>query len=204
MTEFADLQISAFADDELSRDECEFLVRRLSRDAEAHRQLLRYAVIGASMRAELLSPDPDVLRRRISAALEGVHLPVRAEAQDAAHAASWLGTLMRPAVGAGIAATVAVAAVLAVSSSYYDAQRLEATAAVMESVPRSVAVESELASGYIVPVSVGNQPYITLTDYIVQHNQFTPAIRRASINSSVIGEQTSWRVTPPAEPVDTE
>jgi hypothetical protein len=74
----------------------------------------------------------------------------------------------------------------------------------MESVPSSVAVESELASTYIVPVSVGNQPYITLTDYIVQHNQFTPAIRRASINSSVIGEQTSWRVAPPAAPVDAE
>ncbi|HSG64662.1 MAG TPA: sigma-E factor negative regulatory protein [Gammaproteobacteria bacterium] len=198
MTESADLQISAFADDELSRDECEFLVRRLSRDSEARRQLLRYTVIGASMRGELLSPDPDVLRRRISAALEGVHLPVRADTQDGAQATPWLRLLTRPAVGAGIAATVAVAAVLVVSSGSRDAQQTEPTAAVMESVPSSVAVESELASGYIVPVSAGSQPYITLTDYIVQHNQFTPAIRRASINSSVVGEQTSWRVAPPA------
>lgn len=203
MTEFADLQISAFADDELSRDECEFLVRRLSRDTEARRQLLRFAAIGASMRGELLGPDPDVLRRRISAALEGVHLAVRSEASDEAPQPSWHQRLTRPAIGAAIAATVAVAAVLVVSSnSYYDVGEAESSVAVMESVPSTTAVEAELLQSYVVPVSVPNQPFITLTDYIVQHNQFTPAIRRASINSSVIGEQTHWRMVPTPQPVE--
>lgn len=201
MTDFADLQISAFADDELSRDECEFLVRRLSRDPEARRQLLRYATIGASLRDELLAPDPDVLRRRISAALEGVHLPTRGQPPYEVQPRGLLQRITQPVVGAGIAATVAVVALLAVGSGSSDSEQDEAAATAMESVPSAPAIESDFdfPPGYVVPVSTGNQPFITLTDYIVQHNQFTPAIRRASINSSVVGEQHYWRVNQSAE-----
>lgn len=202
MTEFADLQISAFTDDELSRDECEFLVRRLSRDAQARRQLLRYAAIGASLRGELLSPDPDVLRRRISAALEGVHLPIRGETHEEVQPRSFSQRMMQPAIGAGIAATVAVVAVLAVSSGSSDSEQAESAVAAMESVPSAPAVESEFLPSYVVPVNAGNQPFITLTDYMVQHNQFTPAIRRASINSSLVGEQHYWRIVPANQAVE--
>ena len=55
-------QISAFSDDELSPEECEFLVRRLERDSESREKVQSYAVIGAALRGELLGPDPDVLR----------------------------------------------------------------------------------------------------------------------------------------------
>jgi negative regulator of sigma E activity len=119
MTESIDLQISAFLDDELSLDECMFLVKRLERDPESRRKTLRYAAIRGAVRGELLDPDPDVLRRRIGAALEGVHLPVRAEPQAAA-----LGQrLFGPAIGAGIAASVAVVALLALNFDRGDHDR---------------------------------------------------------------------------------
>ena len=48
-------QISAFTDDELSAEECEFLVRRLERDPESREKVLRYAAIGSAIRGDMLS-----------------------------------------------------------------------------------------------------------------------------------------------------
>jgi negative regulator of sigma E activity len=198
MTEIAELQISAFVDDELSSDECEFLVRRLSRDPDARRQLVRYSAIGAAMRGELLGPDPDVLRRRISAALEGVHLPVRSEVEPAR---PWR-RLVRPALGGAIAASAAIVALLAVGIDSENSVSVDAPVAAADPIPDAAVVEGELLPSFVVPEQVGTQSSIRLTDYIVQHNQFTPAIRRASINSSVAGEQHYWRPVPQDQPED--
>jgi sigma-E factor negative regulatory protein RseA len=198
MTEIADLQISAFVDDELSRDECEFLVRRLSRDDDARRQLLRYSMIGVAMRGELLGPDPDVLRRRISAALEGVHLPTRAEPAPR----SPLRRLARPALGAAIAASAAIAALLVVSAGSDRSVGNDPPVAAASAIPEAAFFEGELLPSFVVPTEADTQSSIRLTDYIVQHNQFTPAIRRASINSSVAGEQHYWRPVPPTPPAE--
>ena len=53
MTESIQDQVSAFIDDELSAEECAFFVRRLERDPEARRQLIRYTTMGAVLRGEL-------------------------------------------------------------------------------------------------------------------------------------------------------
>jgi len=198
MTEIADLQISGFVDDELSRDECEFLVRRLSRDADARRQLLRYSTIGAAMRGELLGPDPDVLRRRISAALEGVHLPARSEPV----LRSPMRRFARPALGAAIAASAAIAALLVVSAGPGSGDRNEPSIAAADPIPEAALVTGELLPSFVVPTEASTQSSIRLTDYIVQHNQFTPAIRRASINSTVAGEQHFWRPVPQTQPAE--
>lgn len=192
MTESTDLQISAFADGELSRDEVEFLVRRLGRDAEARRKALRYVAVGAALRGELIGPDPDVLRRRISAALEGVHVPDHVQT----HELSPLRRFVRPAAGVGIAASVAVAALLAVSTGSDTDVGVDADTppvAVVETVPAVVPVETELLPSFIIPVSSTSQTSIRFTDYLVRHNRFAPAIRRASINSSIAGEQHTLR-----------
>lgn len=190
MTESPDIQISAFADGELERDECEFLVRRLSRDADARCKTLRYATIGAALRGELIGPDPDVLRRRISASLEGVHVPELVQTP----VPSPLWRFVRPAAGVGIAASVAIAALLAVSTGpNIDPGADAAPMAVIETVPAIVPVETELLPSFVVPVSATSQPSIRFTDYLVQHNRFAPAIRRASINSSIAGEQHTLR-----------
>jgi negative regulator of sigma E activity len=202
MTDIADLQISAFVDDELSSDECEFLVRRLSRDADARRQLLRYQTVGAAMRGELLGPDPDILRRRISAALEGVHLPIRPEPAPP----RTYHRYTRPALGAAIAASVAIAALAVLrvgpGENDTDVPTVAVSGQTSTSPATSVAsdfrsVSSDLTGNPVqaVPASY-NQYSITMTDYIVQHSQYAPGIRRHSINSSVAGEQHYYRSMP--------
>lgn len=199
MTEPTDTQISAFADGELSRDESEFLVRRLSRDADGRSKTVRYATIGAALRGELIGPDPDVLRRRINASLEGVHVPEHVPLPEP----NRLWRFARPAAGVGIAASVAIAALLAVSAGPDGRPSADAPSVeVVETVPTVVPVQTELLPSFVVPVSATNQPSIRFTDYLVQHNRFAPPIRRASINSSIAGEQhTLSRVQelPPAE-----
>ena len=64
-------QISAFIDGELSDSESEFLVRRLNHDQEARRKVSHYSVIGAAIRGDLVTDQPDSLSRRVNAALDG-------------------------------------------------------------------------------------------------------------------------------------
>src|SRR5581483_9879927 len=52
MNEELDSQLSAMFDDELPAAECELLARRLSRDEQLKARWGRYAVIGATIRAE--------------------------------------------------------------------------------------------------------------------------------------------------------
>ena len=105
MSEQIQDQISAFTDDELSAEECAFLVRRLERDPKTRDSVLRYSIIGAALRGELPNPDPDVLRRRVRAELDGVRALEQVRESTAVRS-----RYFRPAVGLGIAASVAVAA----------------------------------------------------------------------------------------------
>src|SRR6476646_11767939 len=107
MTEQISDQISAFIDDELSDEESAFLMRRFERDADARSRAARYTMIGAALRDELVGSDPEILRRRVAAALTGT-APVAQ--QRAVARVQW--RYLRPAVGVGIAATVAVAAIV--------------------------------------------------------------------------------------------
>ena len=200
MTEIADLQISAFVDDELSRDECEFLVRRLGLDAAARRRLLRYHTIGAALRGELLGPDPDILRRRISGSLEGVHLPTRPAEPVMART---YHRYLRPALGAAIAASVAVAAVLVLRVGSSGLSTVDSTVADGRQTSPSPAatVTSDLPRSYVIPASLSSQYSMTMTDYIMQHNQYAPAIRSLSINSSVAGEH-QYRAAPVVQTIE--
>ena len=142
MTDSPDIQISAFADGELARDESEFLVRRLSRDADARCKTVRYATIGAALRGELIGPDPDVLRRRINASLEGVHVPEHAHAS----VPNPLRRFLRPAAGVGIAASVAIAALLAVNPDSERGHVAEALHLAVSGAPRDQ-VDAHMARG---------------------------------------------------------
>src|SRR5690606_13455205 len=104
-------QVSAFIDDELSAEECAFLVRRFERDPDSRSKLVHYSLIGSALRGELLQPDPDMLRRRIHDAVNGASSAVKpvvasAPPPRAVANARWAS----PAVGLGLAASVAVAA----------------------------------------------------------------------------------------------
>jgi negative regulator of sigma E activity len=75
MTEQINDQISAFIDDELSAEESALLVRRFERDPNARQLAMRYTMIGAALRGELLDPHPSLLQRRVSAVLSGAAPP---------------------------------------------------------------------------------------------------------------------------------
>ena len=97
MTDQINDQISAFIDNELSADESALLVRRFERDTEARSRAMRYTLIGASLRGELLEPHPSVLRQRISAALSGNTAPTVAKVRERS-----MERWTRPLFGLGI------------------------------------------------------------------------------------------------------
>ena len=198
-------QISAFNDDELSQDECEFLVRRLERDPESREKVLRYAVIGAALRGELLGPDPDVLRNRLRQALDGVSLVPRRTIDSPGLAAR----MIRPALGAGIAASVAALGLLALNNlasielrggaPLVASQQIAAGDRITEAPSYVVPQESAVILGVAEPLI--QQP-ILLTNYLVRHGEYAFGIGRTSIHSSVVSGQDTWRVTDDQAPVE--
>jgi len=198
-------QISAFNDDELSPDECEFLVRRLERDPESREKVLRYAVIGAALRGELLGPDPDVLRNRLRQALDGVSLVPRRTSDTPGFATR----MIRPALGAGIAASVAALGLLVLNNlasielrggtPLVAAQQTAAGDRTTQAPSYVVPQESAVILGVAEPLI--QQP-ILLTNYLVQHGEYAFGIGRTSIHSSVVSGQDTWRATDDQTPAE--
>ncbi len=197
-------QISAFTDDELSAEECEFLVRRLERDPESRDKVLSYAFIGAALRGELLGPDPGVLRDRVRQTLDGVSLATR----TAADSPAWVTRMIRPVLGAAIAAGVAALGLLALNNTAQISPGDGAPALVAQQFTPGE-LDSQ-APSYVVPQDTGiargaaeqriQQP-ILLTNYLVRHGEYAFGIGRRSIDSYVVSGQDIWRV---ADTVPTE
>ncbi len=190
-------QISAFTDDELTPEECEFLVRRLERDPESRDKVLRYAAIGAALRGELLGPDPDVLRNRVRQILEGVSLAAR----TATDSPGWTMRMIRPVLGTGIAAGVAALGLLALNNATQISPGGGAPVIVAQQATVGEPISQALS--YVVPQDDGTalgvaeqivQPQILLTNYLVRHGEYTIGIGRRSIHSNVVSGQDTWRV----------
>jgi len=112
MNDALKMQISAFVDGELPENESELLLRRLSQDAALRQQVAQYLQIGRLIRHDHEVPGMNELRDRIAAALgeEPLQHPVETGVSGS--------KLTRPAVGVGIAASVAVLALLAIRQVY--------------------------------------------------------------------------------------
>lgn len=186
MTDKINDQISAFIDDELSDQECAFLVRRFEHDTVARGQAVRYTMIGSALRNELLRPDPAILLRRISSALDGAAAPA-AHAPPAAAAQSrhWSARVVRPLAGLAIAAGVASIAILGLRqlndtplSAAGPAVVAKEAADVAE--PPSYVVPRDVAEGH--PV----MPTIRLTNYLVHHGEYASGLSRTSVHSNVV------------------
>jgi negative regulator of sigma E activity len=106
------MQISAFVDGELPENENELLLRRLSHDPALRQQVAQYLEIGRLIRREHDVPGMSKLRDRIAAAMgeEPVQHAIEAEIPAS--------RFTRPAVGAAIAASVAVIALFALRQVY--------------------------------------------------------------------------------------
>jgi negative regulator of sigma E activity len=187
MTDQINDQISAFIDNELSADESALLVRRFERDTEARARAMRYTLIGASLRGELLDPHPSVLRQRVAAALSGV-APSALKARE-----RWTERLARPLLGVGIAATVAVVAIGALRS-------LNETAIPAGVAPSIVATEPlATRDSYVVPQDTDEQSRIgapiRLTNYLMHHGEYASGLTRTTVNSNVVGAELEPVVT---------
>ena len=176
MTDQINDQISAFIDNELSADESALLVRRFERDTDARARAMRYTLIGASLRGELLEPHPSVLRQRISAALSGNAAPIAAKVRGRS-----VDRWARPLFGLGIAATVAV---LAIGTLRFlnDPAIAPAGAAAPAAVARD-------PGAYVVPQNTDETTTVAprLTNYLMRHGEFASGLTRTSVNSNVVG-----------------
>lgn len=194
MTEQIQDQISAFADDELSAEECEFLVRRMERDPGFRQKALSYATIGAALRGEIFASDPNVLRRRVQKELGVVPVPVRHGLGQAVVPRGFA----RSALGFGIAATVAVVALLTLSNLNQNTTQGEGLLASDVSV---VPVAERADFGLPQEVSIDAQPVhqplaapIRLTNYLVTHGEYVQGFGRTSIHTDVVGNRGTFVV----------
>jgi negative regulator of sigma E activity len=186
MTDQINDQISAFIDDELSDEESAFLLRRFERDPDARNQAVRYTMIGSALRNELLGPDHAVLRRRIAVALTGQPLPAAARPA----APHWSARYARPLLGFGIAASVAVAAIVGLRSLNDARVAPSGTETAANVVPLQVRQDAAPAS-YVVPQEVADAPAVApairLTNYLVHHGEYASRLSRTSVHSNVVG-----------------
>ena len=183
MTDQINDQISAFIDNELSADESALLVRRFERDTEARARAMRYTLIGASLRGELLEPHPSVLRQRLAAALSGTTAPSVPKARE-----RWSDRWARPLLGVGIAAAVAVVAIGTLRSLSEVAPAPDDRTARNPVAPQ--ALDPVPVPIYVVPqdtVESGTGAPIRLTNYLMHHGEFASGLSRTSVNSNVLG-----------------
>lgn len=209
MNEELDSQLSAMFDDELPAAECELLARRLSRDEQLKARWGRYAVIGATIRAEggvrLNAP----LAGRVSAA-------IASEAPLAAEPAPQSKKRVEFRWWQPVASAAAVAGVAAGAIFWMRAQSPDVSSVVAQTtpvVPAFVAVgttpvsavaRTEANTGepdsYVVPRTPNRHqlvvPSTELANYVVAHSEFSsPVARRNLLSSFMTGESATMGVS---------
>jgi negative regulator of sigma E activity len=194
MTEQINDQASAFVDDELSPEECAFFARRLERDDETRSKIMRYMATGAVLRKDLLLADGDLLRRRVNASLDGVARP------SVAARPRRLRGFVKPLLGTGIAASVALAALVVLRGA--DELDPDLFAA-------DVAIESIQASeppSYVVPQeprqAASVTPPIRYTNYLMHHGEYASGLNRTLVRSNVVSTREADLAVQREEPFE--
>lgn len=170
MTDRIHEQVSALLDGELSRDEVGLLVRRMERDAELRGRFGRYSTIGETLRApggQLASPG---FAARVSAAIDSPGTVETVAPQSVAETPLW----RRPAFATGMAAALAVVAVVAVRP--FAGNEVVASRGA-DAGPAGVMV------GGASPTPAQSQ---RLAGYLVAHSQFSSPIGRHAVWSGLL------------------
>jgi sigma-E factor negative regulatory protein RseA len=242
MNEERDSQLSAMFDGELPGGECELIARRLSRDEALRSQWSRYSMIGAAIRAEHGVALHDRVAWRVQSIIsqepaygDGAEIG----ATNARTAAVVPGEVLRraasrrwhrfagPLAGAGIAASVAAAAILFVrfqgapgeliaenaatpaatqGSVLAAEQRVPATAGQVPSERVALVSPSTNDAGlYSTPAPNSSQssiaPPASLANYVVAHSEFSgPISRRMALLGILTSENGAGAAQP--EPAD--
>jgi sigma-E factor negative regulatory protein RseA len=174
-------QVSAFLDGELPNSETELLLKRLTRDPELRDSFGRYALIGESIRGASGARLSHGFSSKVNRAIDGEPLA----APNPQPSSARLGTWWRPFAGAGIAAGVAVIAVIALQ------QR-----AVVPSLAALPAVQSMAAAkeplSYTVPAPVAETPTALpsarLTNYVFAHSRYSSGVGQSSVLTGWLAE----------------
>ena len=198
-------QLSAMFDGELPAAECELLSRRLARDEQLRATWSRYAVIGATLRAEPLAQVRPDFARGVSAALAAGGA-ARAGVRRAR-------TLRGAALGGAVAAGVAGVAIMLLRNGLPvqdEARTAYAPAVTRTALP--VTATRVLAGGglalrtggvnttnqghelfsYVVPPlsSDTNMPMQSaLADYVVAHGEVSNSLARGYVLTQVVSNE---------------
>ena len=200
MNEELDSQLSAMFDDELPAAECELLARRLSRDEQLKARWGRYAVIGATIRAERGVRLNAALASRVCAAISSE--PALAAEPAPQPKKRWQSrTWWQPA-----ASVAAVAGVAAVSILWMRSQVApEPPPLVAQVVPAVVSPNSKvnltpasanqinLGPSYTVPKNSARRlvvPSTELANYVVAHSEFSSPVTRRNLLSAFMASES--------------
>lgn len=209
MNEELDSQLSAMFDDELPAAECELLARRLSRDEQLKARWGRYAVIGATIRAERGVRLNAGLARRVSAAISSE--PVLAAEPVAQPKTKWAYHWWQP-----VASAAAVAGVAAASIFWMRSQAPEPTAVVAQTSAPAVAplvgatatsVVNGAPDSYVVPKNTARRlvvPSTELANYVVAHSEFSSPVARRNLLSAFMTSESGTAVSPAGSEESTE
>jgi negative regulator of sigma E activity len=166
----------------------------LSRDEQLKARWGRYAVIGATIRAEGGVRLNGEVARRVNAAIsKEPNFAVRPVARRSDRAASkWL----RPLAGLGVAAGVAALSIFWMRSQAPDTRsqvlaQTEAPAAASASGALLPVVKTGEPDSYVVPKSSGRRsiiPGTQLANYVVAHSEFSSPVTRRNLLSALMSE----------------
>jgi negative regulator of sigma E activity len=234
-------QLSAMFDGELSAGECELIARRLSRDEALRSQWSRYSMIGATIRAERGVALHDRVAWRVQSivAQEPVYgdgtdigatnartaAVVPAEVLRRAASRRWT-RWANPLAGAGIAASVAAAAILFLRVQGGTDEWVADTAGPSESIvltpdvapappvrpeQQPVRVADNRNDGepdvYVVPPlnsSNGIAPNASLANYVVAHSEVSGPISRRMALLGILASEQPGAVAAQSENIQAE
>jgi sigma-E factor negative regulatory protein RseA len=195
-----DSQLSAMFDNELAAAECELLARRLSRDEELKARWGRYAVIGATIRAEGGARLTAKVARRVSAVISAepavLSQPVPQRSQ------AFASRLWMPLGGVAVAASVAAAAILLVR---FQSVPQQGGPGVAQQVAREDSGNHVVSSGtgtsdsYVVPKAIPRRSVVPSTqfaNYVVAHSEFSSPVNRRNILSALMANESGTAGAP--------
>lgn len=182
MTETNREHLSSLMDGELDRGARQFLVRRLSSDADLAGRWRRYHLVRACMHKELAAGAD--LSVRVAAALHDEPVTSRS-----AESGRWL----KPLGGAAIAASVAVFALVGINTSLLERGQPELVAEQPGFVSQPTPFDMPFTQP-LVPVSFSETSAADrqrINGYVLRHNQAAGSVGFVSYVPIVVGSRTA-------------
>jgi sigma-E factor negative regulatory protein RseA len=189
MSDYLRDQLSAFIDGELPKHEIELLFKRLDGNPDLRATLVRYTLIGESLRTRSAEGPSRTFAERVRAAVRESG-PLAGGAKPA-RSAQW--RWLKPVAGLAVAATVAAVAILGLQSVQPVVDQSPQVAANVPAQPVVSGGEGSTVDSpsYIVPAPVSaDSPLNTarLTNYVVAHSEYSTPLSRRSVLSGIVAE----------------